>query len=49
MLHLALPDSETIRATDWGSVVDFPGAWRGDEEMRTRYGSILGESGMISK
>jgi hypothetical protein len=43
MLHLALPDSETIRATDWGAVVEFPGAWRGDEEMRARYGSILGE------
>ena len=28
MLHLALPDSETIRATDWGTVVDFPEPWR---------------------
>jgi hypothetical protein len=43
MLHLALPDGETIRATDWGAVVNFPGAWRTDEEMRARYGSILDE------
>jgi len=43
MLHLALPESETIRAKDWGAVVDFPGAWRTDEQMRARYGSTLGE------
>jgi hypothetical protein len=43
MLHLALPDSETIRATDWGVVVNFPEAWKSDEQMLARYGSILGD------
>jgi hypothetical protein len=43
MLHLALRDSETIRATDWGAVANFPEAWKSDEEMLARYGSTLGD------
>ena len=38
MLHVAVPPSETIRATDWGTVVEFPDAWWVDDELRRRFG-----------
>ena len=38
MLHVAVPSSETIRPTDWGTVVEFPATWWNDEEIRNRMG-----------
>ena len=43
MLHVAVPPSETIRPTDWGAVVEFPGAWWGDDELRNRFGVTPGQ------
>ena len=39
MLHVAVPPSETIRSTDWGTVVEFPAAWwNNDDELERRFG-----------
>lgn len=38
MLHVAVPPGETIRPTDWGAVVEFPGAWWEDEQFLRRFG-----------
>ena len=39
MLHVADPASETIRAVDWGAVVELPNAWWVDEnQMTARFG-----------
>ena len=43
MLHVAVPPSETIRPTDWGAVVEFPGAWWGDDELPKRFGVTPGQ------
>ncbi len=42
MLHLALPAFETVRATDWGAVVDWPLPWS-DEELAGRMGLTIGQ------
>ena len=41
MLHVAVRPSETIRPTDWGAVVEFPDAWRRDDELPKRFGVTL--------
>ena len=41
MLHVAVPPSETIRPADWGTVVEFPDAWWGDDELPKRFGVTL--------
>ena len=41
MLHVAVPMSETIRPTDWGTVVEFPAAWWRDDELPKRFGVTL--------
>lgn len=38
MLHLAVPESESFRATDWGAVSSFPAKWDNDVELRRRFG-----------
>ena len=38
MLHIAVPPAETIKPVDWGAVVEFPGAWWTEEEMKARFG-----------
>lgn len=44
MLHLSVQGSETIRPTDWGAVVDFPGAqWNSDDELRRVMGATRNE------
>src|SRR3984957_11860260 len=43
MMHLALPPAEAVRPLDWGAVVDFPEAWKSDEEMIARFGVRLRE------
>ena len=52
MLHLAIPGSETIRPTDWGSVVKWPYTWS-DEELRSKTGlkisELLGGEFLIEK
>ncbi len=35
MLHIAIPGPETIRPTDWGTVVDYPTAWTDPEVSNT--------------
>ena len=42
MLHLAVPESETILATDWGAVVEFPFALD-NEELDRKFGVSVGE------
>lgn len=34
MLHLAVPGSETLRATDWGAIISWPFDWTDDELKR---------------
>lgn len=36
MLHLAMPSAETVRASDWGAVVNLP--WSSDDEMLAHMG-----------
>lgn len=43
MLHVAQPQSEAIRATDWGAVVEFPSELWKDKEIKTLFGLGLGE------
>ena len=38
MLHLAVPQSETIRPTDWGAVVEFPATWWNDDQLQKHLG-----------
>ena len=39
MLHVAVPPSENVRSTDWGTVVEFPDTWwRDDEELQRLFG-----------
>ena len=37
MLHVALPDAETISETDWGAVVDLPKDWEDITTFTTRF------------
>ena len=52
MLHLAVPGSQTILATDWGAVVELPFA-ADDAELRRRFGvgkgELLGEEFKIGR
>ena len=52
MLHLAVPGSEAILATDWGAVVELPFA-PDDAELRRRFGvgkgELLGEEFKIGR
>lgn len=52
MLHLAVPGSQTILATDWGAVVELPFA-PDDAELRRRFGvgrgELLGEEFKIGR
>lgn len=43
MLHLAVLGSETIRPTDWGAVVDFPGTEWNDEDLKKIMGATRAE------
>ena len=38
MLHVALPESETIFANDWGAVVSLPIDWNDEDTVRSRFG-----------
>ncbi|MDE0177519.1 MAG: hypothetical protein OXP36_02890 [Gammaproteobacteria bacterium] len=38
MLHVALPESEKILASDWGAVVSLPLDWNDDDAMSMRFG-----------
>ena len=38
MLHIALPQAESILATDWGAVVDLPLDWTDDNALRLQFG-----------
>lgn len=52
MLHLAVPGAETIRPTDWGSVVAWPYAWTDDElakRMGIKIAQMLGGEFLIEK
>jgi hypothetical protein len=42
MLHIVTPAFEAIRSTDWGAVIELPGA-DADEFCRTRFGLTVGE------
>lgn len=42
MLHIALPAFETIRATDWGAVVEWPYEWT-DAGISERMGLTIGQ------
>ncbi len=43
MLHVATPGSETIRATDWGTVSDFPAAMWTDQALRELFGVTINQ------
>ena len=43
MLHVALPKSDTIRASDWGSVVEIPNNWNDEHTFETHFGLARSE------
>ena len=43
MLHVAIPDPETILGSDWGAVVDLPARLESDQEFRSHFGQTLAE------
>jgi hypothetical protein len=43
MLHVAKPEHGTIRASDWGAVIELPKEWLTDEHMNYWFGVTLKE------
>lgn len=43
MLHVALPGPSTIKPTDWGAVVEYPGATWSDDDLRRQIGLTIAE------